>query len=427
MDAEENCRREPISAPLPQEPAESPEKIESPSKEKDTAKDIPPQTLKKLLRSFQSESRSRPSRGGSGRSYSLLRTFLVQPDNYAIVRASFNHVQQSLEKLAESCSSASLQAAELLGIAATVLEGHQEVQNFLHHLQSNLESPGTTPNNQLFTLTVFREWHTRTPQSRMNRAMGSWLPRMQQYLETITDHNILISTINILQLLSTSHPDAYAPFFQNTIDIILGWSLDCNTPENLRSSITDQLQKFKKCWIQHRDLGHDLLRKFCHHMQYFASNPHLLGATPPEHQPASDQEPRNNWRVYAGLNMCFSGIFSGLYTATDSWSVDDNTECADLISKLLESLTIVSPRIEDASWARSAVDCILTIARVLKERFGPHFPSALSFIWTLLSPHCRGENRVLPERGADDFRNVPDSLMLLIFQAYRQVHAVLPF
>ncbi len=58
---------------------------------------------------------------------------------------------------------------------------------------------------------------------------------------------VLLPAIRLMQALAQAYPEEFNPHFQNTMDIILGWTLDAATAQDARDAITGQSARLPAC------------------------------------------------------------------------------------------------------------------------------------------------------------------------------------
>ena len=171
---------------------------------------------------------------------------------------------------------------------------------------------------KILFLTIMKEFIEHSEKMYLETYVPSLIIKLQTLLDSIQDYDILRIILDSIKYLSISFPDLFSNLFQDLIDLLIGWRLDDNLPDQLAKIINDIFKCHVNLWSKNSDFGIEMLERFLTDMNSIISHVYI-----------------NNSKLYRFLNLT-NNIYSNLLFSNNSY-----------LSKLLNLFNIIASKIYD--------------------------------------------------------------------------------
>ena len=216
---------------------------------------------------------------------------------------------------------------------------------FLHSAFSGLANLAEDEQTKLLHITSLHGYLDNGNPVTLAVTVPSIIISIQGYLDEIpgSQYKLLPPTVIFLAKISAQFPRIFDPYFQDIVDLLVGWTLDADLPHGIKKNITVHFTKFEALWVQHLPFSTTLFGRLAADMESLAT--------------AITDE--NIGRLLS-LASCFVGVAEGI---GKTYALRGG----DMVPRFLALITSVHSQMAGRSkfWTDESTDCISKLAQVL--------------------------------------------------------------
>uniref|UniRef100_A0AAG5DR97 non-specific serine/threonine protein kinase n=1 Tax=Anopheles atroparvus TaxID=41427 RepID=A0AAG5DR97_ANOAO len=133
--------------------------------------------------------------------------------------------------------------------------------------------------------------------------IGELCGELQDLLEKTDSPGVFVLVTDIMVGIAGAYPECFEPFFNDVVDIVVGWQLDTAQSTPLKLHCARVLQAFRPYWLEQRDVTRNLLDQFVEDIQGCWD----------DLDRGSRKHCRNAHRLSAALLTAFNSVFKCLH------------------------------------------------------------------------------------------------------------------
>ncbi|KAB7494240.1 Serine/threonine-protein kinase SMG1 [Armadillidium nasatum] len=134
----------------------------------------------------------------------------------------------------------------------------------------------------------------------------SLVERLHSLLEATETVEVMVATVDIFRKIHAVSPSIISSFFEDIVDILVGWHIDYSQPADVTSYVSLSLQSFTELWLRNLTFANTLLSQFIEDMEDYMEE-----SANEESDPSED-----DYGFDSSCNIKKVAAFIGVYTTT---------------------------------------------------------------------------------------------------------------
>lgn len=188
-----------------------------------------------------------------------LKTVILDPNNTAYIRRSFDILTDSIVYLLKECPQECLDdVIDIFGMMGYVIR---------HDISAYKTWIVKTYKNQQLRIPVMKALNkTFTMDANTRDLMPMILPKfielLKDYLDAAEKTELFVVITKTIKQFSLNYPRIFEPHFTDIVDIVVGWHLETDQSDEFKEHCSDILQGFHLFWMLDTNFANNLLSQF---------------------------------------------------------------------------------------------------------------------------------------------------------------------
>ncbi|XP_071960703.1 serine/threonine-protein kinase SMG1-like [Antedon mediterranea] len=173
------------------------------------------------------------------------------------------------------CESKSLNEAKCLLVDCLVITAHILGQNATRFFQLIFSKLQLTPSDEtkIHLMTIVSKALKEDCSKQDFKLLTSMLMKnLQKVLENIFSADLLVPSLDAIGVIASGYPDVFAPYFRETVDIVVGWHIDSTQKNSVIDACSDILVILHEFWVADLAFSTTLLGQFLEDIEGYAED-----------------------------------------------------------------------------------------------------------------------------------------------------------
>ncbi|KAJ6638202.1 Serine/threonine-protein kinase Smg1, partial [Pseudolycoriella hygida] len=188
-----------------------------------------------------------------------LKTVILEPNNTAYIRRSFDILTDSIVYLLKECPQECLDdVIDIFGMMGYVVR---------HDITAYKTWIVKSYKNQQLRIPVMKALHKTFKMDANSRdLMPQCLPKfielLKDFLDAAEKTELFVVITKTIKQFSLNYPRLFEPHFTDIVDIVVGWHLEIDQTDQFKEHCSDILQGFHTFWTSDTNFANNLLSQF---------------------------------------------------------------------------------------------------------------------------------------------------------------------
>lgn len=188
-----------------------------------------------------------------------LKTVILEPNNTAYIRRSFDILTDSIVYLLKECPQECLDdVIEIFGMMGYVIR--HDVSSYKTWIVKSYKNQQLRiPIMKALLKTLKMDANTR---DMMPLILPKFIELLKDYLDAAEKTELFVVITNTIKQFSLNYPRIFEPHFTDIVDIVVGWHLETDQTDEFKEHCSDILQGFHLFWTLDTNFANNLLSQF---------------------------------------------------------------------------------------------------------------------------------------------------------------------
>ncbi|KAG0722298.1 Serine/threonine-protein kinase SMG1 [Chionoecetes opilio] len=217
----------------------------------------------------------------------LLQESVMLNENVKYVRRNADHILDSLFEILHAAPSPPCrwEITKCIGRVGHVMEG--DIKRFVDVTLDRLEIWKAPEMKVLVLRCILEMLQLDSDKSQLDQVGEKIVEGLQGILEGTETPEVMVATVDVLRELNQSHSHILNNYFQDVVDILVGWHIDHHQSPEVMRYVSLALQSFSPLWQINVSIATTLLSQFVEDMEDYCEDLDrgLSGRSSPDDEP----------------------------------------------------------------------------------------------------------------------------------------------
>lgn len=261
-----------------------------------------------------------------------LKTVILEPNNTAYIRRSFDILTDSIVYLLKECPQECLDdIIDIFGMMGYVIRHDVTAyKTWIVKSYKNQQLRIPVMKALLKTLKMDANGRDLMPQS-----LPKFIELLKDYLDAAEKTELFVVITKTIKQFSLNYPRIFEPHFTDIVDIVVGWHLETDQTDEFKEHCSDILQGFHVFWTLDTNFANNLLSQFLEDI--IVSESEMDGRISPSYERSTTPE-----MSIASLIGAFSSVMKCTWESSEKLV---KTVGKDLLMESFEKIVTVTTKI----------------------------------------------------------------------------------
>lgn len=261
-----------------------------------------------------------------------LKTVILEPNNTAYIRRSFDILTDSIVYLLKECPQECLDdIIDIFGMMGYVIR-HDITAYKTWIVKSYKNQQLRIPVMKALLKTFQMDANSR---DLMTQCLPKFIELLKDYLDAAEKTELFVVITKTIKQFSLNYPRIFEPHFTDIVDIVVGWHLETDQTDEFKEHCSDILQGFHLFWMLDTNFANNLLSQFLEDI--IVSESEMDGRTSPSYERSTMPE-----MSIASLIGAFSSVMKCTWESSEKLV---KTIGKDLLMESFEKIVTVTTKI----------------------------------------------------------------------------------
>ncbi|CAL4121140.1 unnamed protein product, partial [Meganyctiphanes norvegica] len=191
-----------------------------------------------------------------------LQESIMLSENIKYVRRNSDHILDSLYESLHAAPSPSCrwEITRCVGRVGHVMEA--DIKRFMDLTLERIETWRSPEMKVLVLRCILEVLQLDKPGTQISVVGVQVVKGLQGVLEVTETPEVMVATVDVLRCLHSSHSTLLQPYFQDVVDILVGWHIDHHQPVEVMKYVSMALVSFNQLWLSNVSIATTLLQQF---------------------------------------------------------------------------------------------------------------------------------------------------------------------
>uniref|UniRef100_A0A0P4WEM1 non-specific serine/threonine protein kinase n=1 Tax=Scylla olivacea TaxID=85551 RepID=A0A0P4WEM1_SCYOL len=297
-----------------------------------------------------------------------LQESIMLNENVKYVRRNADHILESLFEILHAAPSPPCrwEITKCIGRVGHVMEG--DIKRFVDATLDRLEIWKAPEMKVLVLRCILEMLQLDSDKSQLDQVGEKIVEGLQVILEGTETPEVMVATVDVLRELNLTHSHVLNNYFQDVVDILVGWHIDHHQSPEVMKYVSLALQSFTPLWQINVSIATTLLSQFVEDMEDYCEDLDrgMSGRSSP------DEEPVTLPAVCAKKVAAFISVFTTVLRCLEP-----------------QITPVVSPVLSPKFLVDALGKMIAGAAKILQHHWEEALIDALNQVCLVLIPYCQ--------------------------------------
>lgn len=232
-----------------------------------------------------------------------LQESIMLNENVKYVRRNADHILEALFEILHAAPSPPCrwEITKCIGRVGHVMEG--DIKRFVDATLDRLDMWKAPEMKVLVLRCILEMLQLDSDKTQLNQVGEKIVEGLQGILEGTETPEVMVATVDVLRELNLTHSHVLNNYFQDVVDILVGWHIDHHQSPEVMKYVSLALQSFSPLWQINVSIATTLLSQFVEDMEDYCEDLDRGRSSP-------DEEPATHPAVCAKKVAAFISVFT---------------------------------------------------------------------------------------------------------------------